>query len=660
MLSVYNQNRQLAGILENADNVIERQRLNSVSTFRFTLPENDPKNELCTAFSYVNWDDGQLYRIMPQKETVSEIGSKTYECEHVIATLIDNVMFGQHVIGNIGTNTTAVLRWLLERQNLRFDPWTRVWTVDPLKRINWVLGDVEINRQFEYGWEQETILHALWSVVAPFTEPCRWEFDTDVFPFRIHLRRMPSDPADALHIKKGKNLVRLVKVSDPSLLCTRIYPLGQGEGVNQTNIRSVNNNVPFIQSPQSIISERGLIERVWIDRRYTDPESLRGAAASMLEALQEPHEEYEVDIAKLDDSRIYEAELGRLVDIEGFKRTWITGIDFFHDEIEESVLYVANKPRDIAGSIADLADRQRIEMAYAQGATQIFERDASGNCDTPTPLLLKIFIPAGLEIINHILLDVEMTRFRLPFAVTAGGGARTQTSSASSRNTTVSGGQSTQTSTAGGQSTQTSTANGSGSPQSTSGPSSTSTASSTHALATTMSALEAINTLYAGATGGSHRHGILSTALNHSHTVITNPHTHGIEHTHNVTVNIPNHQHNVSVPNHQHNVTIPNHSHGMDHTHTTTLPDHNHRLDPGMAWHNVQPARFDIIINGVVRQTVTAWEFQRDITDWMLNAQGRINRNAYYRIEIRPNAPAHVQMTLSVQGFIQSRGNRTV
>jgi len=681
MLRVYDNSRRLTGILHNAYNVVERQRLNSVGTLSFTLPDGDTKNGLCEPFGFVSWDSGQLYRIMPSQTDVNELGEIVYECEHVIATLIDQVMFGQHVSGENGPSTADAVRWLLERQNQRYDPWGGGWVPDPGKHRNWVLGDCEFNHRFEYGWEQETILHALWSVANPFTEPYRWDFDTSVYPFVLHLRRLSADPADALFIRRRKNMMRLVKTSDPSLLCTRIFPLGQGEGVNQVNIRDVNGGVPHLQSPPDVVARYGTIERVWIDRRYTDSASLRDAASAMLAAMQEPYEEYEADMAILGDARFFTPELGRLVDVDGLKRTWITGIDFHHNEERGSRLFIANKPRDIAGSIADLADRQRIEMAYAQGATQFHERDASGNCAFNAPLLLKVFIPDSMQIINFVKLDVEVSRFRLPFAVTEGGGGRLETifqsdttssgpmastGAQSQSNPSTQGMSATGIQTQNNQNTQDMIATGPQTqnnqntqltplPDITVGGSAANT--TFHITATPITG----DMVMRDAGTPSHVHAF----HHHSHRLsVTIPglpmaHTHGMPHTHTMP-----HTHNMP-----HTHTMP-HTHGMPHmhniahTHTLQLQNHEHRLEPGMAFHSVQPTSFDVLINGRQVQTVSATEFangfQRDITQWLLNDQGRIQRNSYYRIEIRPNAPAHVQMTLSVQGFIHSRGDRTV
>ena len=61
----------------------------------FTLPLDDPKNALCTPFNFVElYDNGErvdLYRIMPKATEKSESTETiTYNCEHVLATLIDD------------------------------------------------------------------------------------------------------------------------------------------------------------------------------------------------------------------------------------------------------------------------------------------------------------------------------------------------------------------------------------------------------------------------------------------------------------------------------------------------------------------------------------------------------------------------------------------
>ena len=139
MIEVFDRlTRRRTAILENACAVSENERINAVNYLRFSLPDRDPKNEYCQPFHYVRHNGGALYRIMPETLTVDESGSVAYQCEHVLAALIDNILFGYHVVGNRGTYTPDVIRYILDHQLVK----------------NWVLDECDYRSQFEYGWEQ--------------------------------------------------------------------------------------------------------------------------------------------------------------------------------------------------------------------------------------------------------------------------------------------------------------------------------------------------------------------------------------------------------------------------------------------------------------------------------------------------------------------------
>lgn len=93
MLEIYNRDRQRVAILENAYDVREDQRINALWYLYFSLPVDDSKNEYCQPFWYARMDGGELYRIMPASEAIDETGGVEYQCEHVLATLLDNVLF---------------------------------------------------------------------------------------------------------------------------------------------------------------------------------------------------------------------------------------------------------------------------------------------------------------------------------------------------------------------------------------------------------------------------------------------------------------------------------------------------------------------------------------------------------------------------------------
>ena len=82
--------------LQNAFDIEYSLNLNGLHTARFSLPAEDVKNAYCTPFNYVELFDGdarvELFRIMPYTFTrTADTHAYTYECEHVLAVLMDDV-----------------------------------------------------------------------------------------------------------------------------------------------------------------------------------------------------------------------------------------------------------------------------------------------------------------------------------------------------------------------------------------------------------------------------------------------------------------------------------------------------------------------------------------------------------------------------------------
>ena len=120
-VTVYDPSGDMLGVLENAGENAYVLTHNDLWTASFTLPSGDPKNSLCQAHNLVHLPDGErdtgLYRIvgMPTGEVTAAGGVKTYSLEHVMATLLDDVLFGYHEIGGPGVNTAQVMRYILDR-----------------------------------------------------------------------------------------------------------------------------------------------------------------------------------------------------------------------------------------------------------------------------------------------------------------------------------------------------------------------------------------------------------------------------------------------------------------------------------------------------------------------------------------------------------------
>jgi len=632
MVYVYDRDRRLVAICENAHNVTETDKLNAIGSLTFTLPFDDPKNDYCRQMHYARWgDSGALYRILSATTDRAHGGSITYECEHVIATLLDNVMIGFHTVGGLGYYTRNVLQYILARQTA----------------VNWVLGDCDFTRQFEYGFEQENLLSAMFGVPTCFSQDYIWTYNMSTYPWIVNLKQINTTATPELYVRAAKNMLSLSKTSDPRNLCTRLYPFGYGEGVNQLNISEINGGQLYLQAPDSIINEYGIIERVWVDRRYESAETLKATAQAMLDALQAPYEQYSVSVVAVngDADMIRVGERVRVHDpASGTDFTdIIVAVTQNRTNPLDSSIEIANTATDIAVSITDLANRQRIESAYAQGATQIYSQSLQGNADTQNGLKMDFYIPADMINVNKLYAKIRIESFRAYSKATdAKGSASTSTSSGGS--TSVSGG-------------STSTGTSSGGNTSVSGGS----VQSSDAVTLPSSNMQADD--QGGLNAKNHNHGIQASDVSGLRIALTDwngtailgsagwvpsgAHIHG-SHSHKVNTShshsIPAHSHTVST---SHSHTIPSHSHTVD-------TSHSHTVTPGIFKFG-SPSAFTIYVNGAYRAAVPDTSGEIDLLPY-LTTGGEISRGAWQSVEIVPNDLAYISINLYTQGFIQSRG----
>ena len=694
MLEVFDLQRLKTAILQNSFDRIETEEINAVNKLQFSMPGDDPKTAFCKHFHYVQLDGGQLYRILTPRKSKADVTVKIYDCEHVVATLTDDVLFGQHVVGNTGVYTADVINYVLSKQTVQ----------------RWVLAECDFNRQFEYAWENENLLAALFSIPNRFTDPYIWKFDTSVFPWRLSLKKINPEGTPQFYIRAGKNLLSMEEEQGGTDICTRLYCLGYGEGVNQLTIADANGGVPYLLAPQAKINEYGLITRIFVDRRFEDAQSLKERGQAILAELQEPKitRAFEVaDLYKLTSDNLDRAELGRITRLtEDNTNTYITGITRNHDIPGNMSLTLSTKAVDVASTIADLADRQRIEQVYSQGATQIYAQSVQANATETVKARLNFYIPAEMRIVNGVKVKINLSPFRSYSRATSGGGSSSITSSSGGGTTVTSssGGGTTVTSAGGGGGSVTTPSGGSGGGTTANGGSSSPTSRTTSQQQYTSSyqsegqsytgysavggttrytgnsgrtsgtpyydRYDSHNHSYIGmyydATGGSynygwHRHYYI-TVNRHAHTVTIPGHSHIVDipaHAH--TFSTPNHTHSISLPNHTHSITIAAHTHSItiaNHTHSITIPDHTHGIEQGI-FNFGNPTAAGLYINGVYKAAVQA-DTEMDITQYLLNNQGKINRGAWHSIEVLPNDKAYITIDMVVQGFIQSRGGNTV
>lgn len=408
MLNVYDLNRKKTAVLQNAFSITETKELNQIYRLDFSIPVTDEKTQYIQAFHYVRYgEDGELYRIVSVKKQDSDTSILAVSCEHVIATLVDDVIFGDFKCGGGEITTDDVIIELLKKQ----------------KTKNWTLGGCAFTRKFEYLWEQETVLNALYSIPKEFVNPYMWSFDTTVYPWKLYLKAIDETINPEYYIRAKSNLLSSNTEQDFTGICTRIYPLGYGEGVNQLTIKDVNpkkdsNNVglPYLEAPENIIKQYGIKEKVLVDRRYENAESLMAYGQTMLDALSVPSRSRSFDVVDLypitgDD--IDNAQPGQIAKLtEDGTVAYITKTVRVLDDPGNLQIELSTKATDVASAIADLADRVRIESVYAQGATQLYQHSKDANATSTKGMIMSLYFPEEMKQINKVLMRLKIGKFR--------------------------------------------------------------------------------------------------------------------------------------------------------------------------------------------------------------------------------------------------------
>ena len=626
---IFDRNMKRLAFLDNAVSVGYSLEINSLWTATFTLPADDDKNAYCQPLNFVEIFDGDeridLFRIIGEDLERSDGATRFYNCEHVLATLLSDVLFQYHQYGGGGIKTADVLNYVLARQTTR----------------NWVLGDCDFRRYFEYNWENSTLLAALFAVPECFDSEYMWTWDTTVYPWTISLVT-PSDTMKS-EVRYAKNMTSMKKTVDASGIANRVYALGYGEGVNQLTIAGVNGGKPYVEDAMSI-QQYGLCSTILVDSRYEVAENLKGYAEQMLAELKNPYVSYEIgaiDLHRLTGdtfSKFRPGEIVRVVDeADGINlRTRIVSVEKSDAQGDPGsvTVTIANKSKDIAGSISELQNRALINETYAQGATNQQIYNFTDNADATHPATLKLYISDSVVRINKMLLNIQFEAFRAYEKAIGGGGG--QTTSGGGGQTTSSGGGST-TSSGGGQTT--------------------SSGGGTTSSSTSLRSSNTINSSDNGGSGGeNHNHGLARgdrlALIDYNNNIIggvnfvpSGAHTHP-GHTHT----IGSHTHSVSAHTH----TVQAHTHTVkDHTHT--VQDHTHKIEFGI-YEGARASSATIKVDGAEIPAPTSYD-NLDIVEYLkTDGSGKIQRNAWHTIEILPNSMSRIVGAVFMQTFCNSRG----
>jgi phage minor structural protein len=599
MIKIFNKSLQPVAILENAFNVSYEKSFNEIWQSSFSLPLADPKNEDCKPLNYMELTDDAtgeyigLFRIIPSS-TVKDESSETvsYQCEHVLSCLLDDVLFRYHQVDGLPTKDS--MQYILDKQNTK----------------RWKIGTVSasLNRYFSFKWENENLLSALFSIPKPLDKPYQWTWDTSSFPWTLNLLEVETVPS--CEIRYGKNQRGIEKEEDPTVSYNRIYALGQGEGVNALDITKVNNGIPFVEDTESI-NKYGLRQFIFSDRRFESAATLKSTVQALLEKWKNPKITFRVsaaDVSSITQEDIDKLKMGKVVrmvdpDLGAVEaRIMRESKSDMKGQPGDLQLEIASKTEDLGTTQADLLRRQSINELYSQGNTVQTSYSYNDNCDSTHPAEITFFLSDDMVKVNELKLFFETENFRAYEQAVGGGGSQTVTSKSGGSSTITS----TVTSASGGSATVTS-----------------------EFTAPTFFLYSSTRLPLTNATFDNHVHALeVTNELNHRH-----------------GVSIPSHQHSVSVP-----VNIPAHTHEIE------LQDHVHDLQFGIFTLSDLPTKVTIKIDGnTVPYTSTSGEGIDLIPYINKDADGNVSRGKH-TLTITPDKLGRISAQLNTQFFLQSRG----
>lgn len=402
------------------------QRANELTTGEMVLPIGDPLvQRIRVPGSFVHaWDGGEdlgyfcVSGIASAKHAPR--GTITYKLQGAEGTLLRCMMAGWHEIGGTDYPTAQVIAYMLSRQRVR----------------RWEAGDCEFADNYQYNFEDTTVLESLLSLGEVLLDPYMFVFDSTETPWRVHLRRAPTEARRALVYRRG--MTGLTRSMDGRVV-TRLYGRGYGEGDNQLTIASVSGGQDYLSADADAIAEYGdEWDGVHVDTRQTDPETLKAHMQAILAAGSRPQVSYEaeaIDLARetgesWDDVRVHDLVLvidevlGEPVTVRctGREKRDVEG-----DPGAVTLTLDSSRP-DTAEELSEIRDKIGIHELYSQGATNMYSMQLADNADETHPLVMRFYVPGNVLRINSCRVAWKLERFRTYATMAAAGGGSTRTS----------------------------------------------------------------------------------------------------------------------------------------------------------------------------------------------------------------------------------------
>ena len=193
-------------------------------------------------------------------DTSYDKSTRTVTLEHMIQSLKDLVLFGEHTAAMMGGGDTCTARQAAEYILARSPQWT--------------LGEFSYGTvRNAYSFNGDDLLNALTTVSGTLEDPW-WEYDFSSYPFRLSVR--PRADTVGAEMRMSRNISSAKMTVDRSRMYTRIYPIGENNlhisGEYLSRNEEIYGTICKVQTDQSKGSEAAL--RKWAEdllRRHADP-----------------------------------------------------------------------------------------------------------------------------------------------------------------------------------------------------------------------------------------------------------------------------------------------------------------------------------------------------------------------------------------------------
>lgn len=402
-----------------------KQTLNELDTATLELAAGDPVTELIDVpTSWVRLTDGEdyvgLYRVKSAVHAEQESGATvTYELESAECTLLDDMLIGHHELGGTELDTRWVLGYILARQST----------------ARWELGACDFTDQYQYNFEDVTLLESIMSLGEVLVDEYAFVFDASAKPWTIRLRKLGQEATRTLVY--GRNVTAIRRTINGRIV-TRLVGRGYGEGDNQLTVSSVNGGKDYIDADAETMARYGVRVGLHADLRQTDPATLLARMRAILESGKRPQISYEATCADLhmltgedwdnaqvgDRVLILDEELGETVKtrVTGREKTDIEG------DPGSVKLTLDSSVRDTAEELNEILDKIGVQELYSQGATNLYSMQISDSCDADHPLEMSFYVPGNVLRINRCLLKWQIEAYRSYAKLAKSGGGSTRTS----------------------------------------------------------------------------------------------------------------------------------------------------------------------------------------------------------------------------------------